>query len=237
LAGRFRFVGRNIPARETFACGLRVSGINPNEVCMFKSFLLCASVLAFTSTAATAATVANAQSNLAGAQVVIGFDEVAVASGAAVTDQFAAFGATFSGLNYSAGFAPRPNTSGALLFRFPITNAGIVFNAAVSDATFALSSNQGRAKFTSFLNGIEVESFSASIAGTAAPGNAVGNVFGFTGSLFDEIRFTTSGSTGASFDNLSFNAAQVAAVPVPASLPLLLAGAGVLAALRRRKTS
>lgn len=203
---------------------------------MFKNFLLCASVLAFTATSATAATVANAQVNLQDAQSVICFDEEAVASGAAVTDQFAAFGASFSGLNYSTGFAPRPNTSGALLFRFPIVDAAVLFSSAVRDATFALSSNRGRATFTSFLNGIEVESFSASIAGTAAPGNTVGNVFGFTGSLFDEIRFTTSGSTGASFDNLSFNAAQVAPVPVPASLPLLLAGAGALAALRRRKT-
>lgn len=194
--------------------------------------LTCALGLAAAS--AQAATVVNSQANLANPEFVIGFDEVALSNGTDVTDQYAAFGATFSGLKFDDGFAPRPNTNGALLFNFPVKDASVTFAAAVSDATFAFSSNQGQGMFTSLLNGVVVESFTASIAGTASPGNTVGNVFGFTGSLFDEIRFTTTGSTGASFDNLSFNSAPP--VPLPASLPLALAAFGGLLALRRRSS-
>lgn len=183
---------------------------------------------------AAAAVVSNAQSNLANPEFVIGFDEVSVASNALVTDQFTDFGAEFEGLKFSNGFSGRPNTDGALLFDFPIRDAVISFNFAVSDATFALSSNNGTASFESFLNGALVERFTANITGTAAPNNTVGNVFGFSSSLFDEIRFTTSGSSGASFDNLSFNSAP-SVVPLPASLPLLLAGFGIFGVLRRWK--
>lgn len=204
---------------------------------MLKTLLSIAAIATIAATSIQAATVANGQANIVGADQIIGFDEFDVANGVEVTDEFASLGATFSGLFQSdSGFSPRANTSGALLFRFSTIGATITFNNSVSDATFALSSNAGTGTFTSFLNGTQVETFSASLVNTALPEsnvNRVGNIFGFTGSLFDQITFTTAGSSGASFDNLAFN---VAPVPLPASLPLLLAGAGAMFAVRRRKS-
>lgn len=205
---------------------------------MLKSILFAAATAVAATSTAQAVTVSNAPSNLVGADRVIEFDEFTVASGVEVSNEFTSLGAEFTGLLQAAsGFSPRANTSGALLFRFGAIAATISFNDAVTDATFALSSNAGSATFTSFLNGLVVESFTASIANTALPlsnSARVDNVFGFTGSLFDQISIATGGSSGASLDNLSFN---IAPVPLPASLPLLLAGAGGLWLLRRRKTA
>lgn len=163
---------------------------------------------------------------------LISFNEAGLPSGTLVTNQFSEEGATFTGLSYSPGFSGRANTDGGLLFTFANpASVGIRFNGSVSTAAFALGSNAGSATFTSFLEGVMVESFTASIANTGVAVSDPGrqpNVFGFESSLFNEVQFTTSGSKGFSFDNLSFDSA-VAAVPAPASLALLglgLAGIG-----------
>jgi len=206
---------------------------------MLKPVLLAAAVAAITTVSAQAATVINGQANLSNPAVAVGFDEFPVAPGVEVSNEFASLGVTFSGLLHATGgFSPRANTSGALLFGLGPINASISFDSVINDATFALSSNAGDVTVTSLRNGSVVETFTASLANTTASngsGVRLGNVFGFTGSAFDQITFSTSGSAEASFDNLAFNAMPTP-VPTPASLPLLLVAAGGLVALRRRKS-
>lgn len=186
-------------------------------------FLLVSLLSAFFPIAASATPISGAAS-LPATSSQITFNDAGLTPNEAVTDQFEDEGATFSGLFYSTGFSGRANTDGALLFTFANpASVGIQFGTSVSRAAFALGSNAGSASFSSFLDGVLVESFTASIAGTGLPvadANRQPNVFGFEASLFNEIQFTTAGSTGFSFDNLSFDRVATS-VPVPATVVLL----------------
>lgn len=203
---------------------------------MMKSLLAAAAIAVASTGAAQAVTVVNAQTNIANPDVVIGFDEVSVPFLGNVTNQFASFGVEFSGLvHFPFSVSPRANTSGAVLIDTGQVNATISFTQAVSDATFALTSTGGTATFTASLNGSVVETFTASLVNTSLSAinpNRVGNVFGFTDIEFDQISFTTVGTALTTLDNLSFNVSQV---PLPASMPLMLSGFGLLVAVRRRR--
>ncbi len=186
--------------------------------------------------AAQAATVNGATSGLAGANTELAFDEVSLTTNDIVTDQFAAFGVTFSpNLVYYGNPAEYPNFTDPALGNFsPIVNPFFLdFTSNVTAATFAIVTNLGASTFTALLDGAEVESFSATtdLVSTA-------NFFGFTDILFDQIRVDV-GSNGVMFmDNLAFNAAPtVSVVPLPAGLPLLLGALGGFALLRRHRVT
>ena len=180
-------------------------------------------------TTADAAVIDNGATGISGADVTIGFDEVALTDGTPVTNQFAGLGVTFSqALTYDNTVSTRPNFSGAA-FSNPAGQAfSILFSQTVSSASAAITANSGGATFTSLLNGVEVEGFSTSLD------LAENNFYGFTGSLFDEILIDPDGSTTIAMDNLAYT---VAPVPVPAALPLLLAGIGGLGFMARRRRS
>ncbi|MBK0326953.1 VPLPA-CTERM sorting domain-containing protein [Rhodobacteraceae bacterium F11138] len=198
-------------------------------------------VLAFAG-ATQAATINGAASGLTGADRTLTFSEVSLSTKDSVTDQFATYGVTFSpNLVYYGNVQDYPNFTDPALGNFaldgsnppvpsaPIDPFVINFTSDVTAASFAMASNPTTTTFTAFLDGEVVESFSA---GTDS--GSANNFFGFTGTLFDQIRVDT-GNRYAFIDNLAFAAAPVSAVPLPAGLPLLLGALGGFAMLRRRQ--
>lgn len=199
-----------------------------------KSILAAALLVVSSVTGASAATVNNT-TGLTAPVTTITFSEVSgIAAGAVVTDQFAAFGATFGSLSSSAGlyFANNGNPGAGLQNFFPDTYNpfSIKFSGTVTEAAFAMITNGYTDKFTALLNGVVVESF------TAPTGNW--RYYGFTGIAFDEIQVEIgTGSTASNrhmrLDNLQIGA--ISAVPLPAGGLLLLSGLFGVAAFKRRK--
>ncbi len=184
--------------------------------------------------ASHAATVSGAANGLSGADVALGFDEIALNTNDVVTDQYGAFGVSFSpNLVYYANPADYPNFSDPALGNFsPTVNPFFIdFASNVTAATFAMVSNAGVSTFTALLDGVEVMQFSAGTDTTQTE-----NFFGFTDSLFDQIRIDV-GSNGVMFmDNLAFNVADTPSpVPLPAGLPLMLGALAGLAWLGRHR--
>ncbi len=202
-----------------------------------KGALVALGFLGMASTA-SAATIISAATGIADADRVIGFDEVAVANGGAVTNQYAGLGVSFTPqLVYLNSVSPRAGFAGPALVNFQRGQTGgfdifdpfsIIFTSAVEAASFAFT-RQGSTKFEAFLNGSLVESFTATTFLNST------NFFGFSGSLFDEIRLTAEvGSRFAALDTLAIKDAQtrVAVTPLPASAWMLLAAILALLAVR-----
>ena len=195
--------------------------------------LAAATIMAFVFlTAAHAATVRNQTSGLTDPDVLLTFDEGTLANGTSVTNQF-------DGVSFSAGIQintvsyPFPNVPGRNLRNFfPITSTfSVFFDNNVTDATFSMITNTGISSFTALLDGAEVETFWA-----FATLYSASNFFGFTGILFDEIRVAAGGSNSAMLiDNLAYNVDVPPAVPVPASLPLMLGGLAAFVLVRARR--
>jgi hypothetical protein len=160
----------------------------------------------------------------------ITFDEVGLASGTVVTNQYAGLGVSFTGTwqnnTYGGVF---PNISGGALTDFQPNfcpcgpTFEIAFTNPVSAAVFAFVTNPGTSTLTSYLGATLVESANFSTGGN-------GEFTGFTGSFFDRIVVSPGGGNFASvIDNLEFNT-----VPEPTTLALLGAGLVALRARRRR---
>lgn len=181
---------------------------------------------------------------LAGADATITFDEVVLAQGAAVTNQYAALGVTFESLLYYDTLFPTnfPGISGHRLgnFLFDGTVSGlqdpfsIRFTSPVEAATFGLASNIAQTRLTAFYQGVGIESFLYNYPGPAT-GGAVAFV-GFQGLLFDEIRVDIAVANIAEsiglIDNVQYRLSEV---PEPGSMLLLGAGLAGLWAVRRRR--
>ena len=197
--------------------------------------LAAATIMVFvTLTTAQAATVTYQTSGLVDPDTLITFDEGNLANGTFVTNQF-------EGVSFSAGIRintvayPFPNVPGRNLRNFfPIADTfSIFFDADVTDATFSMITNTGISSFTALLDGVEVETFRA-FTTLYSPAN----YFGFGGILFDEIRVAVGGSNSAMLiDNLAYNLETPPAVPLPASLPLMLGGLLAFGLMRRRRKS
>ena len=172
-----------------------------------------------------------------------------------ITDQFAASGVIF-GPRYGYGDTgvQQSNFSGGILFaidRFlqPGAQPGsISFTGDVIAASFAWVTNPGSTTFEAYHNDVLVEAFSATTNTVDFP---VG-IFGFTGILFDEIRFTIEAgtigfqsgggpiviaeNTDFGLDNVRYIVAS--SVPEPTTLTLFatdLAGLGFM--MRRRRST
>ena len=169
----------------------------------------------------------------------ISFSEVALASGTAVTNQFA--GVTFAtngpGKFYigNGSYTNATNVSGAYLDSFSGGNRAtiydIIFGADVTAAgAFWEFNAPSSATFTALNNGVAVESYVYS--NTNCCNSA--EFRGFQGLTFDTLR--VSNITGVDFymDKLSFTAADV---PEPAGVALFGIAALGLALARRRKAA
>jgi PEP-CTERM motif len=170
---------------------------------------------------------------LSASDTTLTFDEIILAPGTILTNQYAAYGITFDGAIYnSQGTAFPPATSGNQVGNFsPITSPwSIFFSSDVGEAAFGIATNPNTTTIEVLLNGIVVGS---GVGSTDFDGT---DFFQITGLTFDEIRLSTSGDQLALIDNLQFTA--VSTVPEPGSLALgSLALLGVVAALRRRRSS
>jgi hypothetical protein len=199
------------------------------------SIVTIAVVAASSVTGVSAATVSNS-TGLTAPATTITFSEVSgVSAGSVVTDQFAAYGATFGSLSASEGlyFGNSGNPGAGLLNYFPDTYNpfSIKFSGVVTEAAFNMITNGYTDKFTALLNGAAVESFTTTTGGW--------KYYGFTGILFDEIQVEIGfGSTATNkhmrLDNLQMGA--INAVPLPAGGLLLLSGLVGVAAVKRRKS-
>lgn len=201
-----------------------------------KMAAICAAVML--AMPAAAATISGASSGVADANVEIGFGEV-VTTGA-ITTQYSDLGLSFTpGLTRFNNNPNRPNFTSPYLANFGGANPfSLVFTNAVSDASFAMTSNGGiSTTFTALLNGVMVETFTTAVSRPPINGNPrnPNNFYGFTGLLFDEINVSVGANGNSSIVGLDTVAFNIAPVPVPASFPLLLAGFGGLALMRRRK--
>lgn len=185
---------------------------------------------------------------LASPTTTITFNEVAVAQNAAVTNQFAALGATFTGLFMDPCVANSgnyfPNMSGRALGNFSGCSSpagehpfSIVFEDDVSEAAFVMIGNGGFPSLTALLNGSVVETG----LGAGVTYSTSYNWYGFTGIVFDEIQVNPAVFQNYStirIDNLQFVTAPAGGgsnLPEPATAVLLLFGFGALALMQRRR--
>lgn len=179
----------------------------------------------------TAGQIVNGSSGLSSPDTTITFDEIALANDTPLTNQYSAFGVTFSNMFYRTQPLFSPNLAAPLAANFGPDFIGfnpfsIHFTSDVRSAAFVVASSDTTSTFEALLDGVVVDSFTA----TTDPFSDT-NFFGFVGFAFDEIRVTIGSSDGnAAIDNLQF-----AAVPTPASWALLGSGIVGLGLFRRRK--
>jgi hypothetical protein len=164
------------------------------------------------------ATPINGSASFLPGAINVTFSSPSVPSDAPITNQYAAFGVTFSGaVKGDVGNIGIPNQDGNTIQNFisdgPVLQPTFInFAAPQTAADFSLAAQPGTATITSFLAGNPVESFVAttSIFGT-------NNIYGFTNSLFDSVRIVISSSDNADIiDNIQFQH-----TPEPNSLVLL----------------
>lgn len=187
---------------------------------------------------ASAATISGASSGLVGADFEIGFGEVATTG--PITTQYSDLGLSFTpGLTRFDNNPNRPNFTSPYLANFGGANPfSMLFNNAVSDASFAMTSNGGiSTSFTALLNGVVVETFTTAVSQPPVNGNPrdPNNFYGFTGILFDEINLSVGANGNSSIVALDKVAFNIAPVPLPASLTMLFTGLGGFALMHRRR--
>jgi hypothetical protein len=191
---------------------------------------------------AAAQAIAGAATGLSGSYTTVTFEEAVLGTGTAVTNQFAAYGVSFSpSLYYDTGaqvFFPDHHIS-----NFPGTGGevdpfSIFFTTAVTGAAFNLITNDATTtQFRSYLAGSLVDQFTA---GTDYF-SPLGRWYGFENSMFDEIQVEHITGTYASLqlDNIQIASdGPTSTVPEPVTMILLGSGlAGVGIARRRMKGS
>jgi PEP-CTERM motif len=182
---------------------------------------------------ATAAIINGSATGLSSPVTTITFDEVALSQYTPVTNQFAAFGVSFSPAMYYSPQTGYPNIVGNDVGSWDASAAAqlsvtLAFTNPQTAAAFALVSNDTSYTLTALLGGSIVESFSTSVGATA------NDFYGFSGIAFDSIRVTSNDNDFFLIDNVQFGA--VSAVPEPSTWAMLIlgfAGVGYMAYRRR----
>ncbi|TCI02590.1 PEP-CTERM sorting domain-containing protein [Corallincola luteus] len=189
----------------------------------FVNTLIAATAMLTTSFGAFAG-VMYTNTGLASADTTLTFDEVVLADGTALTNQYSAFGITFAGAFYNPqAQAFPPATDGNQIGNFfPAASPwSIMFDNDIEEAAFGIATNQNSTLVEVLLDSVVVDFVSAN---TDFDGT---DFFQITGLVFDEIRLTTTGDMLALVDNLQFSAKSDVPEPVSvALLGLLLAGLG-----------
>lgn len=178
---------------------------------------------------ANAAVITNGSSGIAASTYTIDFS--GQAEDANITSAYAAQGITFNGLNatnvYSNRFVPT-TAPAAINFGSNGTNPfGFTFAAAVTDVSFYLVTDGAGTTITSYLSGVEIESF------TVGGYNGADSFQGFTNTLIDSVILSVSGDNAALIDNVSVSNGNN--VPEPGSVALIGLGLAAAAVMRRRK--
>lgn len=198
---------------------------------------ICAGILVMmlmSAAGADAAVILNSPTGLTNPAETITFDEVVLADGTALTNQFAAFGVTFSGFAYSTN----PFTLGDLTPPFAsqvgLGPVSIFFNSPQTDVALALVTNPASTMMTALLNGVVVDSF---VEPTNAADASI--YYGFTGlSAFNELRIQIlSPDPSVLIDNIQFGAGGAPLDPttVPEPTTMSLIGLGLAGIYARRR--
>lgn len=183
---------------------------------------ICCSMAVYT---AHATPINGAASGLSSSDVIEDFGNALFPDFTPVTSEFGASGVQLIGAEYFT-------TSSSFGLQLGFITGGrtaspplrIQFSSNVSDVSFVL--NAPSATITALLGGSSVSSFTASPLSFTT-----GLHYGFTGLVFDEIQVNFSGDYN--LDNLAYNRGpDTGIVPLPATLPMALAGLGVLSACR-----
>ena len=204
------------------------------------TFFFVVTTLAITPTVCLTTPIIGSSTGLAGTKSTISFSEATTVDNQVITNEFAAFGASFSNFGidknnqYGLADSVTPGFSGDYLaaggFGFPPTTPhSISFTTNVTEAAFAVVDGGNTFNFSAYLDDTLVESFSVLV--NFVPGSGY---MGFSESLFNRIEITplAGGLANIAIDDLQFNPAK--SVPVPATIGLFgLALAGIRWSRRR----
>lgn len=200
----------------------------------FRSILF-AGALALAASAAQAVPIISSSTGLAAPATTITFDEVALAQNTPLTNQFAAFGVTFSpGVTWyspQTGFGHvQGNDGGNFTFNGDSSFAPLrmSFGNLQTGVAFAMAANGQQYLFEALLANAVVESFQTAV-------NVSSNdYYGFQGIAFDGIRLSNLQNNFYVFDNIQLSAGG-AGVPEPETWSLMIVGFGMAGAMVRRR--